>query len=173
MVVYTFLVLLFLGILNRCIFTSITSIFYQILKAVSFYFFTNRDCYKKNHYSEFNSIFPACGDKRRGFITIYSIKYEFPVSREILANWFIKVLGGKNGRCICELKVIEPLQKCLERQMESYKFNFKNITSRGLRHNPFAPIVNSFSTGLILRSEFSCSCAMNTRIIIKYYKHIS
>ena len=46
-----------------------------------------------------------------------------------------------------------------------------------LRHNPFASIVYSFSYGLwaqveipILRSEFSCSCAVNTHIIITYYK---
>ena len=47
-----------------------------------------------------------------------------------------------------------------------------------LRHNPSASIVNSFRLYglwtlfeiLILRSEFSCSCAVNTRIIITYYK---
>ena len=46
-----------------------------------------------------------------------------------------------------------------------------------LRHNPFASIVNSFSTGYGLtsnfqywESEFYCTCAVNTRIIITFYK---
>ena len=54
---------------------------------------------------------------------------------------------------------------------------FKDLheaTFSKLRHNFFVSIVNSVSTDQveisILRSEFLCSCAVNTLIIIKYYK---
>lgn len=56
--------------------------------------------------------------------------------------------------------------------------DFLKFPKSRLPHNPFASIVNSFSTGYglskvefpILRVVFSCTCAVNTRIIITYYK---